>query len=55
MTREEAMELLKQHIKNERMLGHSYATEAVMRALARKLGHSDEKWGIAGLLHDLDL
>lgn len=55
MTREEAMDLLKQYIKNERMLGHSYATEAVMRALARKLEHNEEKWGITGLLHDLDL
>ena len=55
MTREDAIELLERYIKNERMLSHSYATEAVMRALARKLGHSEEKWGIAGLLHDLDL
>jgi putative nucleotidyltransferase with HDIG domain len=55
MTREDAMELLKHYIKNDRMLNHSYATEAVMRALARRLGHSEEKWGIAGLLHDLDL
>jgi putative nucleotidyltransferase with HDIG domain len=55
MTREEAMDLLKHYIKNERMLGHSYATEAVMRALARKLGHNEETWAIAGLLHDLDL
>lgn len=55
MTREEAMELLTHYIKNDRMLGHSYATEAVMRALARKLEHNEEKWGIAGLLHDLDL
>lgn len=55
MIREEALELLKHYIKNERMLGHSYATEAVMRALARKLGQNEEKWGMAGLLHDLDL
>ena len=55
MTREDALELLKHYIKNDRMLSHSYATEAVMRALARRLGQSEEKWGIAGLLHDLDL
>jgi putative nucleotidyltransferase with HDIG domain len=37
------------------MLNHCYAAEAVMRALARALGQNEIKWGIAGLLHDLDL
>jgi len=55
ITREDAMALLSQYIKNERMLYHCYATEAVMRALARRLKKDEEKWGIAGLLHDLDL
>ena len=55
MTREEAMELLNRAIKNERMLSHCYAAEAVMRALARSLGQDEEKWAIAGLLHDLDI
>lgn len=55
ITREEAVTLLNHHIKNERMLNHCYAAEAVMRALARSLGQDEKKWGIAGLLHDLDL
>jgi putative nucleotidyltransferase with HDIG domain len=55
MTRDEAVELLKQYIKDERMLNHSYAAEAVMRALAVRLGRDEEQWGLAGLLHDLDL
>jgi putative nucleotidyltransferase with HDIG domain len=55
MTRDEAVALLRQHIQDERMLNHSYAAEAVLRALARRLGQDDEKWGLAGLLHDLDL
>ncbi len=55
MTREEATGLLTSYIKNERMLNHSYATEAVLRALARRLGRDEEEWGIAGLLHDLDI
>ena len=55
ITKEDAIALLSQYIKNERMLYHCYATEAVMRALARRLGKDEEKWGIAGLLHDLDL
>lgn len=55
MTRDEAVGLLKQHIRDERMLNHSYAAEVVLRALARRLGQDEERWGLAGLLHDLDL
>lgn len=53
--RTEALELLKSHIKNDRMIAHSLSSEAVMRALARRLGEDEEKWGLAGLLHDLDV
>src|SRR5271157_4655648 len=55
ITKEDAVALLSQYIKNDRILYHCYATEAVMRALARRLGQDEEKWSIAGLLHDLDL
>lgn len=55
MTREEALALLGQYIRNERMIAHSLASEAVMRALARRLGRDEERWGLAGLLHDLDV
>jgi len=54
ITREEALALLKEYIKNENLVKHCLASEAIMRALARKLGHDEELWGIAGLLHDLD-
>jgi uncharacterized domain HDIG len=53
--RTEAFELLNSHIKNERMIAHSLSSEAVMRALALRLGEDEEKWGLAGLLHDLDV
>ncbi|HET6488924.1 MAG TPA: HDIG domain-containing protein [Syntrophales bacterium] len=55
VTRDEAFALLGQYIKNERMINHCLASEAVMRALARRLGRDEEKWGLAGLLHDLDV
>ncbi|MHB8090459.1 MAG: HDIG domain-containing metalloprotein [Syntrophales bacterium] len=55
MTRDEAEELLKTHVKSERMLAHSLASEAVLRALARRLGRDEEAWGRAGLLHDIDI
>ena len=53
--REQALELLNQYIKNDRMIRHSLASEAVLRSLARRLGRDEEKWGLAGLLHDLDV
>ncbi len=55
LTREIALSLLHEHVKNEKMIFHSLASEAVMRGLARKLGRDEEKWGMAGLLHDLDV
>ncbi len=55
INREEAIELLNNYIKNPNMLKHCYASEAVMRALAKRLGEDEEKWALAGLLHDLDV
>jgi putative nucleotidyltransferase with HDIG domain len=55
MTREQAWTELNHHVKNEKMLYHSLSSEAVMRALARRLGRDEEKWGLAGLLHDIDV
>lgn len=52
--REQAFALLKEHCGAETLIKHSIATEAVMRVLAGKMGHDPERWGITGLLHDLD-
>ncbi len=54
MTREEALELLKSYVHQENLVKHCLATEAIMRSLAERFGEDPEKWGIAGLLHDLD-
>ena len=55
MEREVALELLKKYIKNDRMIAHCKASEVVMRAVAKKLGQCEEKWALAGLLHDIDV
>lgn len=55
MTREAALELLHEYIQNPNLRKHCYASEAVMKALAVRLGDDPEKWGLAGLLHDLDV
>ena len=54
MTREEALSLLKENLKNQNLIKHSLAVEAVMRGLARHFREDEEKWGITGLLHDID-
>ncbi len=55
MKRERALELIKEHIKNENMIKHCLASEAVLRALAKELSEDEDKWGLAGLLHDIDV
>ena len=54
ITREEALGLIKKYISNEKLFKHMLAVEAIMRALARRLGEDEELWGLVGLLHDLD-
>jgi predicted hydrolase (HD superfamily) len=55
-TREEALSLLKTYNSNPALLNHALAVEAVMRFIASKRGFAaeEEKWGIIGLVHDLD-
>ena len=53
--RSTALTLLHTYVKNEKMICQCLASEAVMRGLARKLGRNEEDWGLAGLLHDLDV
>jgi len=53
-TREQAFNLLKKYNKNENLIKHALAVEGVMRYFARKRGEDEEKWGIIGLIHDLD-
>jgi len=53
-TREEAMALVKEFNQNDGLVKHALAVEAVMRYMARKHGEDEEKWGVIGLIHDLD-
>ncbi len=55
MKRNDALALLHTYVKNENMIKHCLASEAVLAALAERLGEDREKWALAGLLHDLDV
>jgi putative nucleotidyltransferase with HDIG domain len=53
-TREEAFELLNEYNKSESLIKHALAVEGVMRYMARKRNADEDKWGVIGLIHDLD-
>jgi predicted hydrolase (HD superfamily) len=55
ISRDEAVKLLNENVSSENMLKHCYASEAVLRGIAKKLGKNEEEFGIAGLLHDIDV
>ncbi len=54
MTREEALDFVRSKVNNDRLIKHMLAVEAVMRSLAERLGEDAARWGLAGLVHDLD-
>ncbi len=55
MNREEALKSIEARVSNANLVKHMLATEAVMRALAKRLGQDEAEWGLAGLLHDIDI
>jgi putative nucleotidyltransferase with HDIG domain len=54
LTRTEAVPLLKKNLRTENLIKHSYAVEAILEDMAKRLGEDSQLWGLTGLLHDLD-
>jgi putative nucleotidyltransferase with HDIG domain len=54
LTRAEAIPLLKKNLRTENLIKHSYAVEAILEDVAKRLGEDPQVWGLTGLLHDLD-
>ncbi len=54
MTREEALELIKEKVSNKNLIKHMFAVEVCMGEMAEHLSENKDKWSMAGLLHDLD-
>jgi putative nucleotidyltransferase with HDIG domain len=55
MDREAALDSIRENVENANLIKHMLATEAIMRALARRLGGDEREWALAGLLHDIDV
>jgi len=54
LSREDALRLLKQYLKNDKLIKHCLAVGAIMRAVAGELGEDENLWELVGLLHDID-
>ena len=55
MERKHAMLAIEANVENGNTIKHMLATEAIMRALAKRLGENEDEWGLTGLLHDVDV
>jgi putative nucleotidyltransferase with HDIG domain len=55
LDRSRAVEELELRLKDRNLINHSLAVEAIMRKLAGYLSEDTDLWGIAGLMHDIDL
>ncbi len=55
MEREKALNLVEKYVKNKNSVKHMLATEAVMKKMADHFGEDPQLWGLAGLLHDIDM
>ena len=53
-TREDAFALLKEYNSSMALINHAKSVEAAMRHMARKHGEDEDRWGVIGLIHDLD-
>lgn len=54
MTRDEALALVREFVKNENLVRHMLSVEACMRFYAEKYNENVEAWGLLGLIHDFD-
>jgi len=53
-TRADVLSLIEARVADQNLRRHMLACEAIMRALAERFGEDPERWGLAGLAHDLD-
>jgi hypothetical protein len=54
LTRDEALNLVKKNVTKRNVVYHMLAVEAIMRSVAKHFGEDEDKWGLVGILHDVD-
>jgi putative nucleotidyltransferase with HDIG domain len=55
LDREKAFLKVQENVGSQNLIKHMLATEAIMRALANRIGEDEALWGLTGLLHDIDM
>ena len=55
MNRDDVLDSVVTNVENKNLINHMLATEAIMRALARRFCADEDTWGLTGLLHDIDV
>jgi putative nucleotidyltransferase with HDIG domain len=55
LNKDEVLDSIHDNVQDKNMIKHMLATEAIMRALAKKLREDEEEWGLTGLIHDIDM
>ena len=54
LTRDEALSLVRKNVAKRNVVYHMFAVEAIMRSVAKHFGEDEDKWGLIGILHDVD-
>jgi putative nucleotidyltransferase with HDIG domain len=54
LTRDETLSLIRKNVTKRNVVYHMLAVEAIMRNVAKHFGEDENKWGLIGLLHDID-
>ena len=54
ITRGEALEFVKKHVKNRNLVSHMIAVSAIMKRMAERFGEDAQLWEAVGILHDID-
>lgn len=54
ITRQEAQNILEEHVKDEYQRYHAQMVAAAVEGYAKKFGENADEWYLTGLLHDVD-
>jgi putative nucleotidyltransferase with HDIG domain len=54
LSKDDALSLVKKNVTKRNVVYHMFAVEAIMRSVAKHFGEDEDKWGLIGILHDVD-
>jgi putative nucleotidyltransferase with HDIG domain len=54
ITRDEALQLVKENVETKNLVNHMIAVSAIMKKMAEHFGEDTQLWEVVGMLHDID-